>query len=56
MNRVLVRIPTILRSYTAGAQVYTAGARVSFIPAVAGGAPQTSENVPADAAVLSQMA
>ncbi len=31
MNRVLVGIPTILRSYTAGA-------RVSFIPAVAGGA------------------
>jgi len=49
MNRVLVRIPTILRSYTAGA-------RVSFIPEVAGGAPQTSENVPADAADLSQMA
>jgi hypothetical protein len=49
MNRVLVRIPTILRSYTAAA-------RVSFVPAAAGGASQTSENVPAGAADLSQMA
>jgi len=111
MSRALVRIPTILRSYTAGAAEVTAaegtlreviagldaaypglggrilddagqlrrfvnvyigeedvrfaqgldtpvaaGARVSFVPAAAGGAPQTSENVPADAADLSQMA
>jgi sulfur-carrier protein len=111
MNTVLVRIPTILRSCTAGAaevsaaagtlreviagldvaypglggrilddsgqlrrfvNVYigeedvrfaqgldtpvAAGTRVSFIPAVAGGAPRTSENLPADATDLSQMA
>ena len=49
MNRVLVRIPTILRSYTRARGFPSA-------PAVAGGAPQTSENVPADAADLSQMA
>ena len=101
MNTVLVRIPTILRSYTAGAAEVSAaegtlreviasldaaypglggrilddsgqlrrfvnvyvgeedvrfaqgldtqvasGARVSFIPAVAGGAPPTSEKIP----------
>ena len=49
MNRVLVRISTILRSYTAGARVY-------FIPAVVCGAPQTSANFPARAADLSQTA